>query len=542
LLPKPEKTYIFEALGNYYSTIEQIEKTEIRSTMEIIDEIRIKNNQSVLLKTVPVLSYDIFYNRVIALLKNKNNHCANYYAYKYQNVLKFICLIACDETHDIAVISHELNFLEITELKSLTEKIPALHIFEREIHENFGINFINHPWLKPVRFAHDRADKSLQIRDYPFFRIGGLETHEVGVGPIHAGVIEPGHFRFSCHGETVLHLEIQLGYQHRGIEKLMVDKNHLLARTMLAEGISGDSVIAHNLAFTGLMESLYGIEPNVRLDMLRTLALELERVSVHVGDLGNLAMDVAYQLGSAVFGVLRTPMINYTQLWCGNRFGKGLIRVGYNPFPFTKELQEKLIKVLEEFDFKYMEMSKKLFALPSVLNRFERCGVLSADQMTQIGAVGMAARITGLDRDIRTSHPFGYFQHLEYEPVLLSSGDVYARAQMRNVEILRSFQYIRTMLTQIYKLTEPEPQQMRSDLYHQTLKSSSLCVALTEGWRGEICHSVVTDEKGEIAHYKIKDPSFHNWFALALALRDNEISDFPVNNKSFDLSYCGFDL
>lgn len=502
---------------------------------------RIKNAQSIDFDSIQILEYSVFYKIVIDLLKNNEIHCVNYYALYYQENLNFICCLADDNNNDILVLSHEMVRNNLVDLESITPKVNAFHIYEREIAENFGINFINHPWLKPVRYAHNRADQTKGLRNYDFFKFKSNETHEVGVGPIHAGVIEPGHFRFSCNGEMVLHLEIQLGYQHRGIESLMVTKNNLLIRTSLAENISGDSVLAHNLAFTMAMESLYDVEPNIRLNMLRTLALELERVAIHVGDLGNLAVDIGYQLGSAVFGVLRTPIINFMQLWCGNRFGKGLIRTGYNPFPFTKSLQEKLISVLEEFDYKYLDMSKYFFAMPSVLNRFERCGELSLEQMTQIGAVGMSARMVGLKRDIRNSHPFSYFQTLPYEPVLLASGDVYARAQMRNVEILRSFQYIRTMLTQIYNMTEHEPNESQ-DRYQNSLKPNQFCITLTESWRGEICHCVVTASTGEILHYKIKDPSFHNWTALALALRDNEISDFPVNNKSFDLSYCGFDL
>ncbi|TAG51652.1 MAG: NADH dehydrogenase subunit [Cytophagales bacterium] len=505
----------------------------------------IKNNESISIYEIPVLKYDDFYNHILLLFKKTEIHCLSYFAYFKEDFLTFICCLANDEEKNISILSHEMPKSNLQSLASLTLKIPALHIFEREIAENFGIKFENHPWLKPVRYSFEREDRNKTMNNYPFFKIEGNDTHEVGVGPIHAGIIEPGHFRFSCHGEIVHHLEIQLGYQHRGIEKLYLSKPHLLQQTILSENISGDSAIAHNLAFVNMMETLYNTEKNVswiKIDLYRSLALELERIAIHVGDLSNMCLDVAYQLGNAVFGALRTPVINFLQLWCGNRFGKGLLRVGYNPHPFTKELYEKLVIILEEFDLKYMEMQHRTFSLPSVLNRFQKCGQLSKMQMQTIGAVGMSARMAGVERDIRQSHPFNYFQHIAYEPVILENGDVYARAMMRNMEIQKSMSYIRVMLTQIYRLNVEEPQKYNPEIYTKKMNPNQISISLTEGWRGEICHVGITNEEGNLLHYKIKDPSMHNWTALALALRENEISDFPINNKSFNLSYCGHDL
>lgn len=507
--------------------------------------IEIKNNESISIFDVPVLVYSDFFDFVVAAMKRKEVHCTSYFAYWVAKKLKFICCIADDKIQKLHLLSHELDFENNKKLAAITQKVAAFHIFEREIAENFGVIFENHPWAKPVRYAFDRADSSKTMRNYPFFKLEGHDTHEVGVGPIHAGIIEPGHFRFSCHGETVHHLEIQLGYQHRGVEKMFLQKSHLLQRTILAENIAGDTAIGHSLAFVNMMERLYGIEKNmqwIKMDLYRSLALELERLAMHVGDMSNLCLDVAYQLGNAVFGALRTPVINFFQLWCGNRLGKGMLRVGYNPHPFTKPLYERLIQILEEFDVRYMEMQHRTFSLPSVSNRFQKCGQLTKEQMYAIGAVGMAARMVGIERDIRKSHPFNYFEHLAYEPVLQESGDVHARAMLRNLEIQKSMSYIRIMLTQIYRLNVDEPQKYNPQIYNQKMQPNQIAVALTEGWRGEICHIGITDAQGELLHYKIKDPSMHNWTALALALRENEISDFPINNKSFNLSYCGHDL
>jgi Ni,Fe-hydrogenase III large subunit/Ni,Fe-hydrogenase III component G len=512
---------------------------KIHITQEM-NTLLIKNNQSVDVSDIPVYDYEVFYAIVVELMTQPQNHCVNYYAFPKENSFKFICCIADDKQQNIHVFSHEISD-SVQALDAISRDIYAMQGFEREIAENFGIDFLNHPWAKPFRYAYDRADRTKKIENYPFLSINGVDTHEVGVGPIHAGVIEPGHFRFSCHGEDVLHLEIQLGYQHRGIEKLFISKNHLLQRTVLAESIAGDCAIGHNLAFVSNMESLLEIHSNDRMDLLRTLALELERIAAHVGDLSAFCTDIAYQMGEFVFGALRTPIINYLQFWCGNRFGKGMLRVGYNPFPFTPELQDKLVQMLDAFESKYLEMAEKTFNSPSVLNRFEKTGILTMEQARLIGAVGLTARMAGLERDIRTSHPFNYYKHLRYKTITLPMGDVFARGMLRNISIERSINYIRAILTQIYGL-EQENLKPRFDLYDKKFKSNQFCISLIESWRGEICHCSLTDENGNLLHYKIKDPSFHNWLALGLALRENEISDFPICNKSFDLSYCGNDL
>jgi Ni,Fe-hydrogenase III large subunit len=200
------------------------------------------------------------------------------------------------------------------------------------------------------------------MSEYPFYSYEGEDLHEVGVGPIHAGVIEPGHFRFICNGEKVLHLEIQLGYQHRGVEELFAKKKKLLERVILSESIAGDTTIGHSTAFSLLYESLCGFKAGQHLSFVRTLALELERMAIHTGDLSALAGDVAYQLGNAVFGRLRTPIINYTQSWGGNRLGRGIIRPGKTNFPFTAELAESLTKIFNEYEPHYTEMADALFA------------------------------------------------------------------------------------------------------------------------------------------------------------------------------------
>lgn len=498
-----------------------------------MNPIVLRNNQTTSLSSIPVLGYESFLELNTTLLHEQHNHCVNYYGYSYHGKIKLMCCIANDKDGTIYVSS------SLIEAKSSLPSFAKHHLsfekFEREIHENFGIKYTDHPWLKPVRFSYNRADRNSNIANYPFFKLESEELHEVGVGPIHAGVIEPGHFRFICNGEQILHLEIQHGYQHRGIETLLLEKKKLLQRITLAENIAGDMAAGHTTAFVNLWESLCNYKADEDLQYARTLALELERIAIHTGDLSGMCTDIAYQLGSSVFGRLRTPVINYFQGWCGNRLAKGLIRAAKNNFPFTNELGITLNKLFDKYEPDFDEMCKETFSLPTVLSRFEKTGIVTSEQAKTIGMVGMAARSSGIERDIRKTHPHNLYPSLNHQPIIKRHGDVYSRAQIRKEEIKQSIGYIRKMLQDI-----PVENNNRKPLFQPAPNSFS--ISLVEGWRGEICHCALTDENGDLMHYKVKDPSVHNWLALALAVRNNEISDFPICNKSFDLSYCGHDL
>ena len=496
--------------------------------------IAISNNDTIPISSIPELEYSTFLElNVFSLIRSAASHCVSYFGFPYYDRIKLICCIANDDHHLINISSSIIDAKQ--SLHSFSKHNLVFEKFEREIHENFGVSYIGHPWLKPVRFPFNRHDKNSTIAGYPFFKIESEELHEVGVGPIHAGIIEPGHFRFICNGEQILHLEIQLGYQHRGIEQLFLEKKKLLQRITLAESIAGDSVVAHAVAFVNLWESLCNYFPGNDLKSARTIALELERIAVHTADLSAMCTDVAYQLGSAVYGRLRTPVINYFQKWCGNRLAKGLIRAGRNNYPLSDELITELTKLLDEYEKDFEEVSEELFSLPSVLARFEKTGVVTAEQAAAIGTVGMSARMSGIKRDIRHSHPHDLYHKLQHQPLIRHQGDVYARGRMRKKEINQSIEYIRELIHNV-------PQHKQSVDNSLNPAADSFTISLVEGWRGEICHCAITDNKGELQHYKIKDPSFHNWLALALAVRNNEISDFPICNKSFDLSYCGHDL
>ena len=268
------------------------------------------------------------------------------------------------------------------------------------------------------------------------------------------------------------------------------------------------------------------------------MALELERMAMHIADTGALSMDVGYQLGQVACEALRTMTINTTQAWCGNRFGKGLIRPCGTNKPLTKEKIEMILANVEQIGRRYAEVSDDIKSSPTLLSRFEHCGIVPRSEMQRIGGVGMASRASGVERDIRSSHPWGaYASGAKHESICQQDGDVMSRLMMRCDEVQQSVERIKSLLEGY----TPEASAARPD-YECALKPEHLSFGLVEGWRGEICHVALTDSEGRITTYKVKEPSLHNWLALALAVRGEGISDFPICNKSFNLSYCGHDL
>jgi Ni,Fe-hydrogenase III large subunit len=423
---------------------------------------------------------------------------------------------------------------------ALTPDCPAAHVFEREIAEQCGVVPEGHPWLKPLRrHAPDhlppaRSGRPHDREDYPFFRIESDELHEVAVGPVHAGVIEPGHFRFHAHGENVLHLEIMLGYQHRGVERLL--ERHDRARAMLvAESIAGDTVIGHAEAWCGAMEALGRVHKSPRAQAIRGCALELERLANHVGDLGAISGDIAYAPAAATFGRLRGECLNLLMMVAGNRYGRGLLRPGGVAFDVPEDMAQsmraRLVRLRDEFD----RAAEAFFENDSVQGRLEGTGVVTAAACRDLGFVGPTARSCGVERDVRSDHPWGVFRFAHIPTSTAPAGDAAARAVVRRLEVGRSLEFL---IEQLPALPRGTPQAAPP----AALEPDTLAVALVEGWRGEIAHVAITDAAGGIRRWKVKDPSFHNWSALAGAMPGNAISDFPLCNKSFNLSYAGHDL
>lgn len=419
------------------------------------------------------------------------------------------------------------------EFPSLTPDCPQAQLFEREIYEIHGIRPEGHPWLKPVRFSKESRHPQKEIGDIDFFGIKGDEIHEVAVGPVHAGVIEPGHFRFQCQGEIVHHLEISLGYQHRGIESAFL-KVPPVRRMQFIESAAGDTTAGHTVAYCGALEALSGCRVPSRAQAIRGIALELERIACHIGDLGALAGDVGFLPTAAYCGRIRGNVLNLTADLCGNRVSRGLIRPGGVVFDLESGIADTLRAKLSKIREDAISAVELLWAKPSVMARFEGTGKVFRKTAIEIGLVGPAARACGIERDVRIDFPYGIYAFHQVPPSIVESGDVYARAMVRWLETMRAFTFVEEMLQTL------PASDCRIDA--GDLKPDRMVVSLVEGWRGEICHMAATGADGELSGCKIVDPSFHNWFGLACALRNEQISDFPLCNKSFNLSYCGFDL
>ncbi len=481
-----------------------------------------KNNQRINLLDIPTLEFETFRAQLAAT----NLRPVSFFGADWGENIKVFALLADDEKGEILVSSALLD-KSLKEYESITKDNHQYHMFEREFYEQFGIKPAGHPWLKPVR-------KNLD--SYEFFKMEGEQTHEVAVGPIHAGVIEPGHFRFLCQGEKVYNLEIMLGYQHRGVENLMV-KN---PTNQLAESICGDSTIAYNMAFSQVMEELAGVEISTKAKLIRRIALEMERCAIHIGDMGAILGDIAYLMGKEVYGVTRTLVINTMLEISGSRFGRGLITLGGVNFDIDSAMCDKIKKTLDCVKKTIDKMTRTALNSSTVMSRLEKTGVVSTETAQELNLVGMIGRSFGVELDSRFDFCDEFYKDFS-KKTFVATNDAYSRFRIRYKEAVESISFVKKLLDKLEKVKD-EPLIVENNEIVKNLLPNSFALSIVESWRGELVHVATTNDKGELSRYKIKDPSFNNWWGLSMALRNNGISDFPLCNKGFDLSYCGFDL
>lgn len=482
------------------------------------------NGESAPFDDIAILDFPLFRETVLNGVKNENCYLAAFFVAPYGDKNLLISLLGDPAAQKFRISAASVG----EEFPSLTTEYPGFNRFEREIFEEYGIRPAGHPWLKPIRF------ENVLPGDTKYFSMQGSAIHEVAVGPVHAGVIEPGHFRFECMGEDVHSLEISLGYQHRGVEKMLLDSPEKL-HAHIIETAAGDSSIASAINYCTIIESLAGISVDKDSRQLRMLALELERCANHIGDLGALAGDVAFLPTASFCGRIRGDYLNMTAMLCGNRFGRNFIVPGGCRCSLDGERKKAMLKQLQTVAPELWNALDLMFESPTVLDRLENTGLVSRECAVMLGLTGVAARACGLSCDTRKNFPLPG-EKCTIPVAISENGDVMSRASVRRQELYNSHDYIFDILG---KESAENPAVQYS---YPELSGGRIAVSAVEAWRGMLCHVAVTGENGKFSRYKIVDPSFHNWSGLAMALRGEQISNFPICNKSFNLSYCGHDL
>lgn len=416
--------------------------------------------------------------------------------------------------------------------------------FEREIYDLFGIVAEGHPDPRPlVRHGFWPADyfplrKDATPREFtddgqafPFTEVGGEGVYEIPVGPVHAGVIEPGHFRFSVVGETIIDMKSRLYFTHKGTEKLF-EGREAEAGVELAERVSGDTTIGHSLAFCQALEAVAGTEVPARARWLRVILLEMERLYNHVGDLGMIANDTGYAVAHAHCFRIRERLLRLNRRLTGNRLLRGGVvpgGVGHD-LPADLDLPGELEAAGRDLD----DIIELALENTLVMDRLEGTGRLFTRTARDHGVLGFIARASGIDADVRRDHPFAAYGELQVRVPVFESGDVKARTLVRVEEARESVRLVREAVTRL----PAGPLAVRLG----PLPAFRPAWGMVEGWRGAIVHWVIADGTGRLHRVKIMDPSFLNWRPLSYALLKNIVPDFPLCNKSFNQSYSGNDL
>jgi Ni,Fe-hydrogenase III large subunit/Ni,Fe-hydrogenase III component G len=430
---------------------------------------------------------------------------------------------------------------------SLATRSFAASRFEREIQDLFGLTPVAHPdprrlalhqfWPAGYHPLRQDAAAGLSFVDhgqpFPFRRVEGDGLFEITVGPVHAGIIEPGHFRFSVEGETIVHLETRLGFVHKGIEKLFETLEFARA-PQLAERISGDTSVGHVLAFCQALEALAGCRPPARASWIRVVLLELERLYNHVGDVGMILNDTGYAFAHAHCFRLRETLLRLNARLTGHRLLRGAIVPGGVAEALAGAALAAAADEVDEIVRDFLEVAALALDNTMVLERLQGTGRLTPRTARDMQVVGLVARASGIDADARRDAPFAAYADTEVRVPVYDSGDVWARTLVRLDEARQSAAIIRTAVAAMGDGPLAVPL--------GDLRGGVDVIGLVEGWRGPIWHWVTAAGPASLARVKIVDPSFRNWPALEYAVLNNIVPDFPLCNKSFNLSYSGSDL
>jgi Ni,Fe-hydrogenase III large subunit len=416
--------------------------------------------------------------------------------------------------------------------------------FERETRDLFGIDFLGHPdprplvkhgfWpsdYHPLRKDATTASFADDGQPFPFTTVGGEGVYEIPVGPVHAGIIEPGHFRFSVVGETIIDLKTRLYFTHKGTEKLFEGREPD-AGVELAERISGDTSVGHALAYCHAIEAAAGVQAPPRAALLRVILLELERLYNHIADFGAIANDTGFAVAHAHCYRVREQLLRLNKQLTGSRLLRNVLAAGglVRDLAVPSRFVEQVETAVADFD----EIVAICMRNTLLVDRLEGTGVLNHELAIDHGVLGFVARASGIDIDARRDHAFAPYSTLDFKVPVLTSGDVKARTAVRVEEVHASAALIAQACRQLPEgavrmpCGKPRPYEA--------------AFGIVEGWRGRIVHWLMADDDGRLHRVKIVDPSFFNWPALSYALEGNIVPDFPLCNKSFNQSYSGNDL
>jgi Ni,Fe-hydrogenase III large subunit/Ni,Fe-hydrogenase III component G len=519
--------------------------------MKVIDILNAQNGVTVGSKERGILKAAVVresFAEVVTLLANGHNlPLSLVYATDERttdNTFKVHALIALDAEHEWVLLSTAVP-ADDPRYPSLTATVMAAHWYERYLHDMFGIVPEGHPDLRrlvshenvpngtyPLRkdFAWNRKMDHAN-EPYPMGHVEGEGIYEIPVGPIHAGIIEPGHFRFNVAGERILTLEGKLFFTHKGVEKLLEGKTPAEALPFI-ERLSGDMAAANALAFSQAIESIGQCEVPKRALFLRMLVTEMERLTMHIHDLANIGgMGTGYSFIAANGFRVKERLMRLSDEVLGNRFWRGYILPG----GVAKDLDEsEVMKLLKAAEDAWVEMRSVVvtaFGSDGFLDRLQTTGRLPLEAAKAFGAVGLPARASGVDRDVRRDHPYAAYGEYPVTVVTKKTGDVYARYTAR----VRECDAILSLLNKICHHLPSGP--VKSEVH----ASEGMAIGAVESWRGEILTAVHLKD-GRIERCFPRDPSFCNWALFAIIGPGNIVPDFPVCNKSLNLSYSGTDM
>ncbi|MEA4889204.1 MAG: NADH-quinone oxidoreductase subunit C [Clostridiaceae bacterium] len=430
---------------------------------------------------------------------------------------------------------------------SISATVHAATLYEREIHDLFGLWPEGHPNPKRLVFHSNWPEEQHPLRrDFDrncrlpraqepirFTHVEGEGVYEIPVGPVHAGIIEPGHFRFSVAGEPIINLEAQLYFVHKGIEKLCEGES--LERCFyFSERISGDETLANSLAFCEAVEKIAGVAVPARAAYSRVIFAELERLTSHLGDLAGICLDAAYGFAAFQFRMLRGWAYLIADELCGSRFLRGVNRPGGVRRDFVTGKEQSVVAQLRKLRQELADTDAIIRANPLFIDRVENTGILEREIAADLNAVGPGGRASGIRWDVRRDFPYAAYNRLDFQVPDHHNGDVNCRM---NIKIEECYQAIGLMTQAV----EAMPQGKVSEPV-RGLPAYTAAYGLVEAPRGETIHWLMTGENDTCFRYKIRTASFCNWPAVCHAVRGNIVPDFPLINKSFNLSYAGNDL